>query len=178
MQFSSYISSQMFDLLCLFYLETPLKYLIDTVVQISIVFFGITMIFSYLCLAEIFNMTIPNEVYRYFPLSRKILGPDLFVYYPIKFSLDSIYIRISGIILIVLVFVSLQVFFEVNDYEEDAFHEVIGFPAHMIGRVFIHSLIIGIFFLHFIVAFKHSFNFLNSNREIQYVLGLSKKLKK
>ena len=48
----------------------------------------------------------------------------------------------------------------------------------MIGRVFIHSLIIGIFFLHFIVAFKHSFNFLNSNKEVQYLLGFSKKLNK
>lgn len=127
MQFSYYISLQTFDLLCLYYLETPLKYLIDTVVQISIVFFGISIIFSYLCVAEIFGVIIPNEVYKKFPSSRKFLGPDLFVYYPIKFSLDSIYIRISGIILIVLVCVSLQIFFEVNDYEEDAFHEVIGF---------------------------------------------------
>lgn len=139
MQFSYYLSLQTFDLLCLYYLETPLKYIIDTVVQISIVFFGITLIFSYLCLAEIFSMTIPNEVYKYFPVSRKILGPDLFVYYPIKFSLDSIYIRISGIVLIALVLISLQIFFEVNDYEEDAFHEVIGFQ-HICLVVFLFIL--------------------------------------
>lgn len=47
----------------------------------------------------------------------------------------------------------------------------------MIGRVFIHSLIIGICLLHFIVACKHSFNFLNSNKDVQFFLGLRKKIK-